>query len=223
MALRGQRGPAGSMTWPLQRSTVSPASVQRERAYFSSLQCRAVRGKPVAGAAAGVPVVFVRSTTQRSSAQHSTARRSAAQSQRGLPSVGVVGPQRPGLVILPACRQCNIHFVRPCRRLAAGSPNLWPASAVAGCRFRLGGGGIGSDGPGRHPATPTHPRSAAGCLRPSRRSGCSGTALRCPSSRRASPCPCQSEGQPHSSCGEVWGEAGTGAGTLAAGGACLGL
>lgn len=36
-AARAARSPAGSMTCPFQRRTVSPASVQRARAYFSSL------------------------------------------------------------------------------------------------------------------------------------------------------------------------------------------
>jgi hypothetical protein len=31
------RSPAGSMTWPFHLSTVAPAEVQRDRAYFSRL------------------------------------------------------------------------------------------------------------------------------------------------------------------------------------------
>jgi hypothetical protein len=78
------------MTWPFQRSTVSPAAVQRERAYFSRLQYRAVQrgagrgqGRQTQLVSDLVPVNNAehRGTTQRGMAgrQHASARYNTAQ------------------------------------------------------------------------------------------------------------------------------------------------
>lgn len=118
------------MTCPFHLRTVCVTSVQRARAYFSSLWHTWARDGSTWGGRPGACVVShthrhrpykwhwqhqradeptQHSTEQHGTALHGAARHGAAQcitlmSQHSVPVVGVVGPKRPSLVVLPACQ-----------------------------------------------------------------------------------------------------------------------